>query len=270
MFVPSWQRIITETNEFVNLICYTMVSIYMATKKLPQQNKTSKKWHWISLVIVVVFAIGFFVFNLMRSYADYIRTEQLGVTSGFFTEVKNIKTDGPVATGPQLQVENGSHASLGPIDAKVTVVEFGDFQCPYCQRSFPVLRFVMGKYQDQVKFVYRHFPVATIHPKAAQAAAASECARDQGKFWEYHDILYQNPNTLEIEDLKKYAQVLELDTVQFAQCLDGGEKQEKVRKDVEDGLQAGVTGTPTFYVNGFRIQGYLSVEAWEEIFERIL
>ncbi len=227
------------------------------------------KWHWISIAVIIVFAMLAFGFLVMRNYSDIIRAQKLGVNSDFFTESKegiNLK----IPDGPQRQVEIGDHATSGPDTAKITVVGFGDFQCPYCQRAFPIFRFILNKYSNDVRFVYRHFPVADSHPDSINAAMASECARDQGRFWEYHDILFQNPSALAADDLKLYANGLGLDSAKFATCLETSEKKDLIAGDYEAALKAGVQGTPTYFVNGFRVQGFLPVQAWDELFEKFL
>lgn len=141
---------------------------------------------------------------------------------------------------------------LGPSDAKVTVVEFSDFQCPACGATFPVVKQVQEEYGDRIKFVYRDFPLTSIHPFAQKAAEAAECADEQGKFWEYHDILFQNQTALAISDLKQYAGGLGLNQSEFDSCLDNGEFAIEVARDAAAAQSLGAPGTPTFFINGVR------------------
>jgi len=162
----------------------------------------------------------------------------------------------------------------GPADAKVTIIEYSDFECPYCARfAEQTLPQIEANYGDRVLFVFRNYPLpASMHPYAEKAAEASECANDQGKFWEYHDMLFQNQPQVAsvvesggvgqvVEQLKQYAASLSLDTNRFNQCLDSGEDVEKVRADqtsLDDILiSMGITrfGTPAFFINGEFIAG---------------
>jgi protein-disulfide isomerase len=145
--------------------------------------------------------------------------------------------------------------SLGPADAPVTVVEYGDFGCTTCRAWFfsGVQDQVLAKYGDQVRFVWRDFPIITTQsPKAAEAG---QCAYDQGKFWEYHDTLYQNAPALGVGDLKRYAADLGLDTVEFNQCLDSGRYQELVQHSEQQAYSLGFQATPDFLVNDQKIIG---------------
>ncbi len=155
---------------------------------------------------------------------------------------------------------------LGDKNAKVTIVEFSDFQCPFCGRfrsqTFDQLK---REYIDsgKVRFVYRDFPLSSIHPYAQKAAEASECAEDQGKFWEYHDELFRNQGDLSIENLKQIAVNLGLDSNEFNDCLDSGKYANEVKKDVSDAQKAGARGTPFFIVGNRIISGAQPFEVFK-------
>lgn len=173
---------------------------------------------------------------------------------------------------PRQNVSVGTGAAWGPADAKVTIVEFSDFQCPYCERFFvstyPLIR---EKYQEKVRFVFRHFPIAQIHPAAEQASLASECANEQGKFWEYHDVLFANQRDLSKEALLKYAdQVKVSDTKQFAACMDSQKYMSKIRNDFNEAVNYGVQGTPTFFINGNILVGAQPFAAFDAAIQREL
>ncbi len=154
---------------------------------------------------------------------------------------------------PRIQV-SAEGPSKGPADAPVTIVEFSDFQCPYCSRVLSTLAQVMERYPEGVRIVYRNFPLRS-HQRAGPAAEASLCADEQGKFWSYHDKLFANARALSDEQLKGYAEELELDVPAFEQCYDERRFAEQVETDVREGHAAGVTGTPAFFVNGVLLSG---------------
>jgi protein-disulfide isomerase len=155
----------------------------------------------------------------------------------------------------RTDVATAGFPSRGLDDAPVTIVEFGDFECPFCGNLFSTMERVREIYPDEVRIVFRHYPLRNLHPRAQQAAEAAICAQDQGSFWEYHDSLYGNQRALEVSDLKRRAADLGLDTATFNTCLDSGRKYDFVQRDVDDGRGAGVTGTPTLFINGRFMSG---------------
>ena len=152
-------------------------------------------------------------------------------------------------TPPLVELTPDGAATRGPANAPVTIVEFSDFQCPFCARAVPELTKVHETYKDKVKIVFKDFPLAS-HPQAPKAAEAARCAGEQKKYWEYHDTLFANNRALDITNLKKYAADLKLDTAQFDTCLDSGKHSAAVKKSFEEGSRVGVTGTPAFFING--------------------
>lgn len=158
----------------------------------------------------------------------------------------------------------------GATDAKVTIVEFSDFQCPFCGKAQPTIEEVLKNYNGSVRLVYKHFPLTQIHQYSLKAAEASECTDEQGKFWEYHDILFKNQNALGIADLKKYASQLGLDTTQFNECLDSNKMADRVAKNFEEGQKAGVSGTPAFFINGQKLVGAQPYSAFQSIIDKML
>ncbi|MFT3708213.1 MAG: thioredoxin domain-containing protein [Archangium sp.] len=148
------------------------------------------------------------------------------------------------ATGP----------SKGPADAKVTIVEFSDFECPFCGKAEDSVTQVMEKYAGKVRIVFRHFPLS-FHPNAPKAAEASMCANEQGKFWEMHKVLFANRSALTVEDLKKHAATVGLDATKFNECLDGNKMKSYIEADTKAGGDVGVSGTPAFFINGKLLSG---------------
>jgi protein-disulfide isomerase len=145
--------------------------------------------------------------------------------------------------------------SRGPADAPVVVVEFSDYQCPFCKRAEPTVTALMQKYPTQVRLVYRHLPLDQIHPRARPAAIAAVCAEQQGKFWEYHDTLFANQQALADADLEKYATTLGMDADKFKACRADPASDSKVSADAAAARAAGLTGTPAFFVNGILVSG---------------
>jgi len=163
----------------------------------------------------------------------------------------------PVAIDP-------ASPSRGPAEAAVTIVEFSDFQCPYCGRVEPTLKQLKDLYPGMIRFVFRDFPLPA-HTQAPKAAEASACADEQGKFWEMHDYLFANQSRLQIGDLKRYAGELGLDQQLFDGCLDSGRFEADWRRDMTSGASYGVTGTPAFFINGRFLSGAQPLEVFEEI-----
>jgi formate-nitrite transporter family protein len=145
----------------------------------------------------------------------------------------------------------GAHDhAVGPTDARVTLVEYGDFECPFCGRAYPELKRVLKQLGSKVRFVFRHFPLTEEHPHAEHAAEVAEAAAAQGKFWEMHDLLYRHQDALEDDDLMNYARELKLDVERVRRELAGHTHRARVQRDVVSGAQSGVSGTPRFFING--------------------
>ncbi len=143
----------------------------------------------------------------------------------------------------------------GSAKAPVTLVEYGDYECPYCGEAYSVVKELQERLGDQMRFVFRNFPLAQAHPHAEHAAEAAEAAGAQGKFWEMHDMLYENQDALEDEDLVRYARALKLDVPRFVKEMEAGTYTERVREDFRSGVRSGVNGTPSFFINGARHDG---------------
>jgi protein-disulfide isomerase len=143
----------------------------------------------------------------------------------------------------------------GPANAPVTMVEYGDYECPYCGEAYPIVKALQKRLGEQMRFVFRNFPLAEAHPHAEHAAEAAEAAGAQGKFWEMHDLLYENQDALEDEDLVRYAKALHLDVPRFVKEMEAHQHSERVREDFRSGVRSGVNGTPSFFINGVRHDG---------------
>jgi formate-nitrite transporter family protein len=144
--------------------------------------------------------------------------------------------------------------------ALVTLVEYGDFQCPTCGRAFPMIQELQKTFGTNLRFVFRHFPLRQVHPQAEIAAQASEAASAQGKFWEIHNLFYQNQFALRKEDIIQYAEQLDLDVEEFNSALEQKLFAKRVTEDFRNGIRSGVNATPTLFINGYRYEGALDFE----------
>ncbi|MFC6823798.1 formate/nitrite transporter family protein [Halopelagius fulvigenes] len=149
----------------------------------------------------------------------------------------------------------------GPDDAPVTLVQYSDFECPYCGDIYPIVRRLLNRVGTRLRLVFRHFPLTQQHPHAQQAAEAVEAASVQGRFWEMHDRLYENQDALGQDDLVRYAEQLDLDVNAFVEELTAGVYEERIHEDFLSGVRSGVNGTPTFFINGTRYDGPLEIDA---------
>ena len=164
---------------------------------------------------------------------------------------------------PKVEVPGDSSRSLGNPDAPVNIVEFSDFECPFCQKATPTLRELLSKYNGQVRLTFRDFPLEEIHPESRRAAEAARCATEQGKFWAYHDLLFASPVKLAEEDLRQHARGLGLNMSQFDSCLRDRKFTAQIDEDLKAGNQAGVSGTPAFFINGVFFNGLQPLSALE-------
>ena len=171
---------------------------------------------------------------------------------------------------PRVEVSYDPARVIGDPDAPVTIVEFSDFQCPFCQRAYSVVKQLLAKYPDQVKLAYRDFPLRQIHPQADAAAAASRCAGEQGKFWQFHDRLFESNLPLSQPSYLEHATQLGLDATQFSECVLSDRFVALIEQDLQAGSRAGVSGTPAFFINGVALTGAQPLSAFERIVEQEL
>lgn len=156
---------------------------------------------------------------------------------------------------PRTEVASAGFPARGPEDAPVTIVEFGDFECPYCYRVIAALDRILEDYGESVRLVYRQFPLRAIHPHAQKASEASLCAHEQGRFWEMHDAIYAVRGSAGVDALKQMARELGIEAERFSVCLDSGRYAPEVEADMQAGSKAGVTGTPALFINGRFLSG---------------
>ncbi len=161
--------------------------------------------------------------------------------------------------------------AIGAVNAPVTIIAFEDFQCPYCAEAYPIIQQLLQKYPNQLVFVYRDFPLTTLHPQALEAGLAANCANEQGKFWQYHHALFdQQDRFTQTGFYQSLAQQLQLNTSQFDSCLSTKKYASEIQADFDAGVLAGVTRTPTWFVNGVKLEGVYSLAEWEQMIQAYL
>jgi len=159
-----------------------------------------------------------------------------------------------------LPMANRDHIQ-GPIEAPLALVEYGDFECPYCGEAYPIVKAISERLGDRLCFAFRNFPLTNMHPHAEHAAEAAEAAGAQGRFWEMHDLLFENQDALEDEDLARHASTLGLDASRLIKQVLAGAHNARIQEDLRGGVLSGVNGTPTFFINGMPYDGEPDVDA---------
>jgi protein-disulfide isomerase len=200
----------------------------------------------------------------------YLTQERMQTIRAQYIETLKAKTTVRISLEPPRQrIAAADSPARGPANAPIEIIEFSDFQCPFCLRADPTVRQVLSTYGDRIHFVYRHYPLPN-HPNARPAAEAAVCAADQDKFWAYHDQLFANQNRLGTADLKQHAADLGLDTAKFNACVDGQQSKARVDADLRTGQEAGVDGTPAFFVNGRLLSGAQPFDAFKRVIDEEL
>jgi protein-disulfide isomerase len=169
-------------------------------------------------------------------------------------EITSAKTESFQPMKLTVPDPNRDHVQ-GPLDAPVMLLEYGDYECPYCGQVFPIVKEIQNRLGDNLCFAFRNFPLTNIHPHAEHAAEAAEAAGAQGKFWAMHDVLFENQDALDDEHLLQYAMALRLDARRLIAEVIAGAYAPRLREDFMSGVRAGVNGTPTFFINGERYDG---------------
>jgi len=230
---------------------YIQVS-FTKVVKLKMSNK---------LLTYTLFIIG--ILLVLSIYQNYALNQNIKNLLGQ-SEGKSDKELNQVKN--QVNIPVNDKPFKGEKNAPVTIIEFSDFQCPYCERFYiQTLPQIEEQYikTGKAKFVYKHFPL-TFHQFAQKAAEASECANEQGKFWQYHNKIFENQRQLNNENLKKWASELELDAKKFNECIDSGRMKDKVQQDMDDGINAGISGTPGFFINDVKLVGAQPFDAFKQ------
>lgn len=229
------------------------------------------------VTLLVLGGLGAFVWRVVSIYG--------GIERGEITSSLDLTFQDSLTTSPRLSqivrqtdpllaqdVVTEDDPALGNPDATLTIVEFADFGCPFSREASFAIRSLALTYADRIRYIYRDFPITEVHPEAQMAAEAGECAREEGddKFWAYHDTLYQNQNDLTRPALREYARAVGLNVSKFDQCLASGRYRFEVSTDFQDGIDAGVIGTPTFFFNGQKVSGAIPLETLRLIVDAYL
>jgi protein-disulfide isomerase len=205
---------------------------------------------------------------------EFLRVKKIEAQKALY--LKSLRSNSRIETyleAPPLfraEVPIPGAPSKGPEYAPVTIVKFEDYQCPFCKQVQPIFGELFARYNGKIRLVHKDLPLENIHPQARQAAEAARCADEQGKFWTYHDKLYASASTLSAEDVKNYARELGLNVGLFDGCFATGKYRAIVEKDISDGVQLGLTGTPTFFINGREISGAQPLETFIKMIDEEL
>lgn len=226
-----------------------------------EMGNIQRPWYkkWWGLLLIIFFIIAFlmllvFAVTIVKRWSELSDRRQAGVD---------------MINNPAL-ADNAYSPVVGVKEAPIQIVGFIDFQCPFCLESYPIIKSLLEKYGDQVRFTFRHFPLQDVHPEGYNAALASTCAAEQKQFWLYHDALFANQDSLSQATYQQIAKNLNLDITKFNDCLTNKKTAFQIKKDLSDGIDLGVKGTPTFFINGQIASGVISLQQWELIIQGLL
>jgi len=242
------------------------------------EEEETRPWyaHWwgIFLIIVLLLIVSGGVWFSLRVYSYYekVKSGELGPAIIQFHEKFTAYTteSGQDLVIPFFDVITKDDPQTGPDGASITIVEFADFMCSYCAEASLSVRGVAAKYPNEVRYIFRDFPIESLHPGSTQVHIAGECAKEQGKFWAFHDKVFQNQENIDQDSVKAYAAQAGLDIEEFDKCIASGKYDGEVSRDIEDGREAGVIGTPTFFINGRKIEGAIPSQAFDQLISTIL
>lgn len=223
------------------------------------------------IAIVSIIGLGVMMFNGQSDEGDVDKVVNTNT---------NTNTNTAPTTPPPPPPPTGDVSKISPVtnddyirgdkNAEITMIEYSDFQCPFCKRHNPTMDQILSEYEGKVRLVYRHFPLNSIHPNAQKAAEASECAGEQGKFWEMHDKMFENQSAIAVTNLKSYAGDLGLNQSQFDSCLDDGKYAGKVNKQAAEAQASGISGTPGTWVGDQLVKGAYPVTTFSAIIDGLL
>jgi protein-disulfide isomerase len=243
-----------------------------ARESTPEITITLRRGHLITILMPLTFALGIGLGYLVWGRAPVEAAIPVAAES---SSTNASSPTGQATANPTQQqvvrynVPTDDDPSLGPTDATITIIEFSDYECPYCQRwHAEVFTKLMETYPDQVRLVYRDFPLSSIHPNAFPAAEAANCANEQDGFWDFHDRLFSMELGLSDQAYEQYARQLGLDQEAFVECLDNGRYKEEVQSDFDYAAELGVRSTPTFFINGIAVVGAQPFEVFQQVIDK--
>ena len=235
---------------------------------IQEDTFTFKRSHFYALLTVLAFAAGVLLGYVVWGYSP----------SGGTSSVTSAQAGGPVVEAPvteqpqfvRYEIADQGFPSIGPANAPIVIVEFSDYQCPYCKRWHDeVYQSLLNAYPGQIRFVYRHLPLTSIHPEAQPAAEAAMCANEQNAYWQFHDKLFSG-RSLGNDAYLEYAQQLGLDMPTFESCVTERKYQEQVTADSDFAVNLGARSTPTFFVNGLAIVGAQPLDVFKQVIDKEL
>jgi protein-disulfide isomerase len=240
----------------------------------PEVTITLRRGHLFAILMPLTFILGLGLGYLVWGRAPVEAATPVAAEASTPVASGTDAQGSTVATPQQVvryDVPADGDPALGPEDAAITIIEFSDYECPYCQRwHAEVFTRLMDAYPNQVRLVYRDFPLSSIHPNAFSAAEAANCANEQGGFWDYHNRLFSMELGLSKSAYQEYASQLDLDESEFNDCLDSGKYQEEVQSDFDYAAELGVRSTPTFFINGIAVVGAQPFEVFQQVIDKEL
>lgn len=242
---------------------------------MPDQNSKTSLILGIAVGVAIISTAGFlflFVDKMKSQSGPSIQGTTIVNTNSGAQPTPSPTPTLPSPTGDFSKVPAVSDSDYirGDKNAPITLIEYSDFQCPFCARHVPTVNALLEKYKGQVRFVYRHLPLNSIHPQAQKAAEAFECAGEQGKAYEMHDIIFENQSAMSVANLKSYAGQLGLNQNQFDSCLDDGKYASKVNQQARDAQASGISGTPGTWVGDQLVKGAYPIAIFEQIIDELL
>lgn len=238
-----------------------------------QTTPTAEPWYkkgWgILLIAGLLILLGGLIYIGVKTVEFYGKIRIGEIPPEVATKITYGNIRPPSELKENLAYDAESDPTFGNPNAPLQIVEFADFECPYSRDESAVVRELQARFPEKINFIYRDFPLENIHPHAFRAAQAAGCANEQNKFWAMHDKLYQNTERLSDLDIKTYALETGLNIVKFNDCFDKQKYKEEIEGDRADGIAAGVVGTPTFFINGQKVEGAIPMEVWEQIIARV-
>jgi protein-disulfide isomerase len=239
-----------------------------APEKEADNTVVFKRSHFYAVMVVFAFAVGILV-----GYVAWGRAPAAQPAAAAPVQAPAAQAAGPEANPAftRYDIPTEGFPSLGPEDAEIVLVEFSDYQCPFCKRWYDeVYQQLLAAYPGKIRLVYRNLPLTSLHPDAMSAAVATLCAEEQSSFWQFHDKLFSDEYGLGRSAYTRYATDLELDTVAFEACLDSGKFDDFIQQDMDFSLNMGVRSTPTFFVNGLAIVGAQPLDVFKQVIDKEL